>query len=64
VLLAAPRWYGIIETYGQRKDKPTFHTGLRFWIVPNRMQLDATVGVQHATPFDRRFGSLGLRVLW
>lgn len=64
VLLAAPRWYGIVETYGQRKDKPTFHTGLRIWIVPSRVQVDATLGAQHATPFDRRFSSIGLRVLW
>lgn len=64
LLLLAPRVYGIIEEYGQRKDKPTLHTGLRIWIVPNRMQVDATVGRQHAAPLDRRFGTIGLRVLW
>lgn len=64
VLLLAPRLYGIIELYGQRKDKPTLHTGLRFWIVPDRLQVDGTVGRQYATPFDRRFGTIGLRVLW
>ena len=64
VLLLAPRLYGIIEGYGQRKDKPTLHAGLRIWIVPNRMQADATLGQQSATPLDRRFGTIGLRVLW
>ena len=64
VLLVAPRLYGIIEQYGIRFEKPTFHIGLRFWIVPNRVQTDATVGQQHASPFDRRFGSIGLRILW
>ena len=63
VLLAAPRLYGIIESYGIRGEKPTLHTGLRIWIVPNRFQLDTTVGTQPSTP-DRRFGSIGLRILW
>jgi hypothetical protein len=63
VLLAAPRLYGILETYGQRGDKPTLHTGLRIWIVPNRLQVDTTVGLQKSDP-ERRFGTLGLRVLW
>ena len=63
VLLIAPRLYGIIEAYGQRGDKPTAHTGLRIWIVPNRVQVDTTMGVQNASP-ERRFGTLGLRLLW
>ncbi len=63
VLLIAPRLYGIIETYGQRGEKPTVHTGLRIWIVPNRVQVDTTVGVQRSS-LERRFGTVGLRVLW
>jgi hypothetical protein len=63
VLLSAPRWYGLIESYGQRGDKPTLHTGLRYWIVPNRIQVDATTGLQHASP-ERRFHTVGLRILW
>jgi len=63
VLLAAPRWYGILESYGQRGEKPTLHTGLRVWIVPNRLQVDTTVGRQQSAP-ERRFGTIGLRVLW
>jgi len=63
ILLAAPRFYGILESYGQSGEKPTLHTGLRVWLVPNRAQLDTTVGVQHATQ-ERRFGTLGLRLLW
>jgi hypothetical protein len=63
ILLAAPRWYGILESYGQRAEKPTLHTGLRIWIVPNRVQVDTTVGLQNASP-ERRFGTVGLRVLW
>jgi hypothetical protein len=63
VLLAAPRLYGILESYGQRGDKPTLHTGLRIWIVPNRVQIDTTVGLQNSDP-ERRFGTVGLRILW
>ena len=63
ILLIAPRLYGIVETYGQRGEKPTAHTGLRIWIVPNRVQVDTTLGVQNSSP-ERRFGTLGLRVLW
>lgn len=64
ILLVAPRLYGIVETYGQRLEKPTLHGGLRAWVVPNRMQVDATMGRQHASPIDRRFGTLGVRLLW
>lgn len=63
VLLAAPRLYGILESYGQRGEKPTRHGGLRIWIVPNRLQVDTTVGVQNAAQA-RRFATVGLRVLW
>jgi hypothetical protein len=63
ILLMAPRLYGIVESYGQTGEKPTMHTGLRIWVVPNRVQVDTTVGVQHSSP-ERRFGTLGLRLLW
>jgi hypothetical protein len=64
ILLQAPRLFAIVETYGQRLEKPTLHGGLRLWIVPNRLQADATVGAQHASPVDRRFATLGVRLLW
>jgi hypothetical protein len=67
-LLFAPRLYGILESYGQRGENPTLHYGLRFWIVPNRFQLDATHGEQSAGSPDgaaaQRFNSVGLRILW
>lgn len=64
VLLQAPRLYGIAEVYGQRLEKPTVHFGVRYWIVANRLQVDATAGRQHASPSDRSFNTVGLRVLW
>ena len=63
VLLLAPRLYGIAESYGATGEKPTAHAGLRLWIVPNRVQIDSTLGLQRSSP-ERRFASVGLRVLW
>lgn len=62
-LLWAPRVYGIVETYGQRSETPTLHYGLRFWVIPNRFQIDATQGRQSGDP-DTRFLSFGLRFLF
>jgi hypothetical protein len=62
-LLIAPRLYGILETFGQYADKPTHHAGLRFWIVPNKFQVDSTVGNQNGEP-PQRFYSVGLRLLF
>ena len=62
-LLFAPRWYGILESFGQRGDKPTAHFGLRFWVIPNRFQVDATHGHQSASP-EKRFNSVGLRFIF
>jgi hypothetical protein len=65
-LVIAPRLYGILEVYGQRGEEPTLHYGVRFWIVPNRFQIDATHGQQNGsdTAPERRFNSVGLRILW
>lgn len=59
-----PRLYGILESYGQRADKPTLHYGLRVWVVPNRVQVDATLGAQQSGPPERKFSSVGLRILF
>jgi hypothetical protein len=58
------RLIGIVESYGQRADKPTFHYGLRVWVVPNRVQVDGTIGTQNAGPTERAFRSVGLRLLF
>jgi hypothetical protein len=62
-LLLAPRVYGIAEVFGQRGETPTLHYGLRFWVVPNRFQIDATSGNQSADP-EKRFYSVGVRILF
>jgi hypothetical protein len=63
-LLAPPRMYGILETFGQRGEAPTYHYGIRFWVIPNRFQVDATRGDQGGGDPDRRFYTLGLRFIF
>jgi len=65
-LILAPRVYGIAEAYGSKGERPTLHYGLRFWIVPNRFQVDATHGERREsdTAPAQRFNSVGLRILW
>jgi hypothetical protein len=57
------RLFGIVETYGERGEKPTRHLGLRVWVVPSRVQVDTTLGFEHTDP-ERRFYTVGLRLLW
>ena len=57
------RLFGIVKTYGERGEKPTRHLGLRVWVVPNRIQIDSTLGFQRSDP-ERRFQTVGLRLLW
>jgi hypothetical protein len=62
-LIYEPRVYGILEAYGLRGEKPTAHGGIRFWVIPNRFQIDSTYGVQQSDPV-RRFFSVGLRFIF
>lgn len=62
-LLLPPRLYAILEGFGERGEKPTLHAGLRFWVVPNRFQIDSTYGTQQSDPV-RRFFTVGLRFLF
>lgn len=57
------RLYGIVETFGEQGQQATRHAGLRIWVVPNRVQVDSTLGFQRADP-DRKFFTVGLRLLW
>ena len=62
-LVLPPRLYGILETYGERGEKPTLHGGVRLWLIPNRLQVDSTYGTQQSDPV-RRFFTVGLRFLF
>lgn len=52
----------IAETYGEGSDKPLLQLGLRHWLVPDRVQIDATYGNRIGEGSQRWF-SLGLRLL-
>jgi len=61
--LLTPRVYGIFESFGQHRQTPTYHYGGRFWVVPNRFQVDMTQGNQTGAG-NRRFYTVGLRFLF
>lgn len=63
-ILLNPRLYGIAETYGQEADRPSRQLGLRFWVVPNRFQIDGTLGSQTGQPQSRTWTSIGIRALF
>ena len=63
-ILVAPRLYAIVESYGQKGEKASRQIGLRYWIVPNRLQVDGTLGSQRSSPPAREWMSLGLRILF
>lgn len=56
--------YGIVETYGQEADRPSRQIGLRYWVLPNRLQVDGTLGYQSGEPQSRTWTSLGIRALF
>lgn len=62
-LVLPPRVYLILESFGERGAKPTLHGGLRFWVIPNRFQIDSTYGTQQSDPVTRFF-TVGLRFLF
>ena len=62
-LQTSERLYVIAETYGQDKGNAYFQTGLRYWIVPNRVQIDTTYGSQFSHLREERWISIGLRLI-
>lgn len=55
--------YLIAETYGQNKGNPFFQFGVRYWVVPNHVQIDTTYGSQSGHLHDERWFSIGLRLI-
>lgn len=52
----------IAETFGDNRGKPYWQAGARIFIVPERVQIDATVGRQFAAPRMGQWFSIGLRL--
>ena len=59
----AERTWLIAETFGQNQGKPFHQLGLRHWLVPDRVQLDATYGNRNGAGNGERWFSIGLRLL-
>ncbi len=57
------RLYLVAETYGQDKGNPFFQLGVRYWVVPNHVQIDTTYGSQTGNIHDERWFSIGLRLI-
>jgi hypothetical protein len=55
-------WF-IAEAFQQKSGRPFFQAGVRHWIVPNHVQIDATYGNRFGTSSDERWFSIGLRLL-
>jgi hypothetical protein len=59
----AERTWLIAETFQQKAGRPFFQVGVRHWIVPNHVQIDATMGNRFGSRTDERWFSIGLRLL-
>ncbi|HZX27207.1 MAG TPA: hypothetical protein VFF16_09070 [Telluria sp.] len=59
----ARRSWLIAETFGQDRGAASYQLGLRHWLVPERVQLDATFGNRQGGGSGARWLSLGLRLL-
>jgi hypothetical protein len=55
---------GIAETYGVTDEKPAYQVGLRYSLLPGRLQVDGAYGWQHASPTNLNWISVGMRILW
>lgn len=61
--LITPRVYLIAETFGETRANAAFQIGIRYWIVPNHVQVDTTFGNQYGGKPDERWFSVGLRLI-
>jgi hypothetical protein len=53
----------IAEAYGQERESANFQAGLRHWVQPNRIQIDATVGDRVGSGQRAPWITVGLRLL-
>lgn len=53
----------IAEAFKQVEGRPFFQAGVRHWLVPNRVQIDATYGNRLGSNSQERWFSIGLRLL-
>ena len=51
------------EVFGQNQGRPFYQVGLRHWLVPGHVQVDATYGNRAGSSTQERWLSIGLRLL-
>lgn len=59
----APQTWLIAETFGQGEDRPFHQVGVRHWLVPNHVQIDATYGNRNGGGMGERWFTVGLRLI-
>jgi hypothetical protein len=57
------RLHFIAETFGDHRSQPYFQSGIRYFVIKDLLQIDATVGGQLDRPTSGRWVSFGLRYL-
>lgn len=62
-LQTTERLFLIAETYGQDKGASFFQSGLRYWLLPNHVQIDTTYGSQFGRIHEAHWFSIGLRLI-
>ena len=50
------------ETFGDNRNHPFWQTGVRIFIIPDRVQIDSTIGNQRYGDRDSRWISIGIRL--
>jgi len=58
------RWTMVAESTGERHGRPTRQFGVRTWLRPESVQLDATLGREQLNGRDESFVTLGLVWVW
>ena len=59
----APRLLGVAEVFGQQGERTQVQAGLRIWVVPERMQIDAAIGREGGVDGAGTWLSIGVRLL-
>ncbi|MBS1144547.1 MAG: hypothetical protein H6R14_1953 [Proteobacteria bacterium] len=62
-LQMSPRTWLIAESYGQDKGNAFYQLGVRFWVVPNHVQIDTTYGSRFGAISQEHWFSVGLRLI-
>jgi hypothetical protein len=57
------RLYWVAEVFGRDQGRAWYQAGARLWLIPDRVQVDATLGNRFGSAGEDRWISVGLRLL-